>query len=99
MVEKLHGSNNLPRNWGTKCARSLPEPKLTNAVWGAGLSFSKCHAELKGPYDPHLPHIFDGEEFTRGSRFFTNGYDIYTPNRVYILHNYKERFWSKKNWR
>ena len=37
----LHGSNNLPRNWGTKCARMLPEPKLTNSVWGAGLSFSR----------------------------------------------------------
>eukprot|EP00606_Chrysophyceae_sp_TOSAG23-5_P000976 GSChrysophyteH2.ASY1.ANO1.778.1 assembled CDS len=86
----LHGGNDLPRNWGTKCARMLPEPKLTNAMWGAGLSFSRCHAELKVPYDPHLPHIFDGEEFTRGLRFFTHGYDVYTPHRVYVLHNYKD---------
>jgi len=86
----LHGANDLPRNWGTKCARMLPEPKLTNAVWGAGLSFSRCHAELKVPYDPHLPFIFDGEEFTRAVRFFTWGYDVYSPNRVWILHNYKD---------
>jgi len=86
----LHGAHDLPRNWGTKCARMLPEPKLTNAIWGAGLSFSRCHAELKVPYDPHLPFIFDGEEFTRAVRFFTWGYDIYTPNRVWILHNYRE---------
>lgn len=53
------------RVWGTKCARNLSKPKLTNAVWGAGLSFSKCHAELKVPVDPHSPYIFDGEEFNR----------------------------------
>jgi hypothetical protein len=64
----LQGQHGMPRNWGTKCARSLPHPKLTNAVWGAGLSFSKCHAERKVPYDPHLPFIFDGEEFSRGIR-------------------------------
>ena len=33
----------------------------TNMLWGAGLSFSKCHAERKAPYDPHTPFIFDGE--------------------------------------
>ena len=32
--------------------------------------------------DPHTPGIFDGEEFNRAARFFTYGYDIYTPNRV-----------------
>jgi hypothetical protein len=34
------------------------------------------------PVDPHTPGIFDGEEFNRAARFFTYGYDIYTPNRV-----------------
>lgn len=36
----------------------------------------------------HTPGIFDGEEFNRASRFWTYGYDIYTPNRVYVLHDY-----------
>mmetsp|Transcript_31370 Transcript_31370/g.46891 ORF Transcript_31370/g.46891 Transcript_31370/m.46891 type:complete len:608 (+) Transcript_31370:2-1825(+) len=76
------------RTTATKCARNLVKPKLTNAVWGAGLSFSKCHAELKVPVDPHTPGIFDGEEFNRAARFFTYGYDVYTPNRVYVLHDY-----------
>jgi len=84
----LYGSHDLPRIWGTKCARSLPEPKLTNGIWGAGLSFSKCHAERKSPYDPHTPQIFDGEEFSRSVRFWTWGYDIYTPHRVNVVHNY-----------
>ncbi|KAL7531450.1 hypothetical protein ACHAXR_004056 [Thalassiosira sp. AJA248-18] len=76
------------RTHATKCARNLPRPKLTNAVWGAGLSFSKCHAELKVPVDPHTPGIFDGEEFNRAARFWTYGYDVYTPHRVYVLHDY-----------
>lgn len=86
----FHGSGGLPRNFGTKCMRMFPRPKLTNAVWGAGLSFSKCHAERKVPYDPYLPGIFDGEEWSRAVRFWTYGYDIYTPNKVYISHNYKK---------
>eukprot|EP00584_Thalassiosira_punctigera_P003521 CAMPEP_0172529920 /NCGR_PEP_ID=MMETSP1067-20121228/3848_1 /TAXON_ID=265564 ORGANISM="Thalassiosira punctigera, Strain Tpunct2005C2" /NCGR_SAMPLE_ID=MMETSP1067 /ASSEMBLY_ACC=CAM_ASM_000444 /LENGTH=638 /DNA_ID=CAMNT_0013314053 /DNA_START=131 /DNA_END=2047 /DNA_ORIENTATION=+ len=76
------------RTHATKCARNLSRPKLTNAVWGAGLSFSKCHAELKVPVDPHTPGVFDGEEFNRAARFWTYGYDIYTPHRVYVLHDY-----------
>ena len=84
------GSYGMVRNWGTKCMRSMPKPKMTNMVWGAGLSFSKCHAERKAPYDPHTPHIFDGEEFARAIRFWTWGYDIYTPHRVFVVHNYKD---------
>jgi len=61
------------RNHATKAADSLVKPKLTNAIWGAGLSFSKCHAELKVPVDPHTPMIFDGEEFNRAARFWTYG--------------------------
>lgn len=76
------------RTHATKSATNLSKPKLTNAVWGAGLSFSKCHAELKVMVDPHTPQVFDGEEFNRAARFWTHGYDIYTPNRVYVLHDY-----------
>jgi len=79
-------SSNI-RIWGTKQARRLSKPKLTT-LWGAGLSFSKCHAELKVPVDPHCPHIFNGEEFNRAARFWTHGYDMYTPNDIYILHDY-----------
>mmetsp|Transcript_16144 Transcript_16144/g.29265 ORF Transcript_16144/g.29265 Transcript_16144/m.29265 type:complete len:636 (-) Transcript_16144:70-1977(-) len=97
--ENLNGVHEVPhlcmviftsqvRTHATKCARNLSKPKLTNAVWGAGLSFSKCHAELKVPVDPHTPGIFDGEEFNRAARFWTYGYDIYTPHRVYVLHDY-----------
>lgn len=60
-IVRFHGTGGMPRNFGTKCLRSFPRPKLT-ITWGAGLSFSKCHAERKVPYDPFTPGIFDGEE-------------------------------------
>ena len=84
----LNGMGNMVRNWGTKAIRMANKPKMTNMIWGAGLSFSKCHAERKVPYDPHTPFIFDGEEFSRALRFWTYGYDIYSPHRVYVVHDY-----------
>ena len=82
------GQGGMIRNWGTKCAVNLDKPKLTNGIWGAGLSFSKCHAERKTPYDPSLPYVFDGEEFSKAARLWTYGYDMYTPHRVYVFHDY-----------
>lgn len=76
------------RNWGTKECNFLIKPKLTNAMWGAGLSFHRCHAELNVPVDPYLDNVFDGEEGSRGIRFFTHGYDVYTPHRVLVTHDY-----------
>jgi len=58
-------------------------------VWGAGMSFQKCHAELNVPYDPYLDNVFDGEETSRGIRFFTHGYDVYTPDKVLVTHDYE----------
>lgn len=76
------------RNWGTKECKWLRKPKLTNAMWGAGLSFHRCHAELVVPVDPYLDNVFDGEEGSRGIRFFTHGYDVYTPDQVLVTHDY-----------
>ena len=57
-------------------------------MWGAGLSFHRCHAELNVPVDPYLDNVFDGEEGSRGIRFFTHGYDVYTPDHVLVTHDY-----------
>jgi hypothetical protein len=61
-----------------------------SAFWGAGLSFSKCHAEKRVLIDSHTLWMFDGEEFLRASHLWTFGYDMYSPSRVgcVIYHNY-----------
>ena len=81
------GANGMVRNGQASVAGNLQRPKLT-ALWGAGLSFSKCHAEKTVRYDPHLPQIFDGEEFSRAARLWTHGYDVYTPSVNAVFHNY-----------
>ena len=65
----------MPRNQPATNAVRLSRPKLA-PLWAAGFSFSKCHADLAAPTDPHLPHIFDGEEFSRGARLWTSGYSL-----------------------
>ena len=77
--------------------RSLAPRKLKNMdapvlapLWSAALSFSKCHAVRKVPYDPNLHYIFDGEEYSRMVRFWTKGYDVYSPSRVIVGHDYND---------
>lgn len=55
------------------------------------MSFHRCHAEINVPVDPYLDNVFDGEEGSRGIRFFTHGYDVYTPNKVLVTHDYVSR--------
>jgi Glycosyltransferase (GlcNAc) len=31
----------------------------------------QCHADKAAPYDPHLPSLFDGEEFSKYARLWT----------------------------
>ena len=66
------GEGGNVRNQQAKAARNLARPKLST-LWAAGVAFSKCHAEREVPYDPYTPHVFDGEEFSRGARLWTAG--------------------------
>jgi hypothetical protein len=63
---------------------------IVGRLWGAGLSFSKCHAEKRVLIDPHTLWMFDGEEFLRASHLWTYGYDMYSPSTggSVIYHNY-----------
>lgn len=58
--------------------------------FGAGIAFSKCHANLNVPYDPYMSFLFGGEEFNRAVRLFTWGYDMYAPKRNFVYHYYDD---------
>lgn len=75
------------RNDRAAAVANLDRPALAK-LWAAGLSFSRCHAERDVPNDPGLRHIFNGEEFSRGARLWTNGYDLYAPARPAIATYY-----------
>ena len=40
------------------------------------------------PFDPNLDYIFVGEEILHSARFWTSGYDIYTPTENIVYHLY-----------
>ncbi|KAG6950720.1 hypothetical protein JG688_00014032 [Phytophthora aleatoria] len=94
----IKGGNGLTRIVGASIKRNANFPQMT-ALWGGGLSFSKCHAERNVPVDSHTPWLWDGEEFLRSADYWTHGYDLYSPSRIgYVLyHNYSKKpasFWE-----
>ncbi|OQR90805.1 GlcNac transferase [Thraustotheca clavata] len=82
------GSGNV-RNVAADLIYNSKKPQLS-ALWGAGLSFGKCHAEKRVPIDSHTKWMFDGEEFLRASHLWTHGYDVYSPSiyGLVVYHNY-----------
>ena len=90
------GAHGVVRNKGADGGQCLATPQLSLA-WAAGWSFAKCHFERNVPNDPHLEGLFDGEEFSRMLRAFTHGYDVYTPHRPIVFHDYRHGLpWQKK---
>ncbi|TMW67425.1 hypothetical protein Poli38472_011045 [Pythium oligandrum] len=87
----IRGGNGLVRNEGASMISGSKIPQLT-ALWGAGLSFSKCHAERRVLVDSHTLWMFDGEEFLRSSHLWTYGYDLYSPSPLgsVVYHNYSK---------
>ncbi|GMF29555.1 unnamed protein product [Phytophthora lilii] len=85
----MRGSNGLVRTVGASMIGGSKIPQL-EALWGAGFSYNKCHAEKRVPVDSHTLWIFDGEEFLRASRLWTHGYDMYSPSKLgsVVYHNY-----------
>ncbi|GLE00075.1 hypothetical protein PINS_up008802 [Pythium insidiosum] len=85
----IRGGHGNVRNEGASMISDSTTPQLT-ALWGAGLSFSKCHAERRVRVDPHTLWMFDGEEFLRASHLWTHGYDLYSPSPLgtVVYHNY-----------
>lgn len=49
------------------------------------------------PYDPNLPHLFQGEEILYSARLWTSGYDFFTPTQNLVFHNYYRKS-SPKYW-
>lgn len=41
------------------------------------------------PFDPFLPWVFMGEEIIMSTRFWTSGYDIFSPTTSVVGHIYK----------
>jgi UDP-GlcNAc:polypeptide alpha-N-acetylglucosaminyltransferase len=70
---------------------------LTPFVAG-GMVFSESYFLKELPYDPNLPYIFVGEEILHSIRYYTNGWDVFTPKENIIFHEYtrseKPKIWT-----
>jgi hypothetical protein len=66
---------------------NLASPLLSH-TWSPGFSFAKCHLEESAPYDGFTPYVAGVEAFARFARFWTRGYDVYTPTQNIVYHDY-----------
>lgn len=48
------------------------------------------------PFDPNLPHVFQGEEVLYSARLWTAGYDFYTARLNILFHKYGRK--DEKRW-
>ena len=74
------------------------ETPLLSHTWSSAFSFSKCHLEETAPYDPFTQYVFGAEPFARFARFWTRGYDVYTPTKNIVYHDYTESEHGMKEW-
>lgn len=63
-----------------------------------GFVFAPGSLVKEVPYDPNLPHLFQGEEIVYSARAWTSGYDIFTAPVNIVLHTYhrkdEPKFWD-----
>jgi len=63
-----------------------------------GMVFCESSFLKELPFDPNLPYLFVGEEILHSIRFYTNGWDVYTPNQNIVYHEYtradKPKIWT-----
>ena len=57
----------------------------------SGMFFCESYFLNELPYDPNLDYLFVGEEILHSIRFYTNGWDIYTPYENIIFHEYERK--------
>lgn len=75
------------------------EPKRSPKPFiAAGFMFLQGKFVNEVPFDPRLPHLFQGEETLLSARLWTSGYDFFTPNRKVCSHHYtregKPKYWD-----
>jgi len=64
----------------------------------SGMMFAEAYFLQELPYDPNLPYLFVGEEILHSIRFYTFGWDIFTPTENVVFHEYtrseKPKIWT-----
>jgi [Skp1-protein]-hydroxyproline N-acetylglucosaminyltransferase len=73
------------------------KPYMTPYIAG-GMMFCESYFLKEVPFDPNLPFLFVGEEILHSVRFYTHGWDIFTPTENIVFHEYtradKPKIWT-----
>ena len=87
---------------GRNIAAPAPEPPRSIFV-GAGFFTAHSSFLQVAPFDPFLPFVFMGEEIMLTTRFYTNGFDVYSPRVNFFAHQYRPgrlglpKFWESQD--
>lgn len=76
---------------------TFPDSPYPSLFWAAGFSFSLGTLIKEVPYDPNCPFLFVGEEHGLSMRYFTHGWDTFSPS-VNIVYHLKMRTYRKTFW-
>lgn len=76
-------------------AEMPPTPQPT-AFIGAGTLFGPSAIITEVPYDPYI--YFTGEEITLAARLWTHGWDLFTPSKCTVYHEYSDRPNKRRHW-
>lgn len=72
-------------------------PYMTPYIAG-GMLFCESYFLKELPFDPNLPFLFVGEEILHSIRFYTHGWDVFTPTENIVFHEYtrsdKPKIWT-----
>lgn len=79
--------------WGEMRFRGMmlnrvPDRPLSAAFIAAGYMFSSSSVIREVPYDPYM--AFNQEEASLAARYFTSGWDMFSPDRQLIYHYYRD---------
>jgi hypothetical protein len=97
MCRSFFNTRDMLSFFGAEIIDTKKEYYKTPYVAG-GMVFCESKFLDELPYDPELPYLFVGEEILHSIRYYTNGWDIFTPNENIIFHEYtrsgKPKIWT-----
>lgn len=68
-----------------------PTNPIPTPYVAAGMLFGESSFLKEVPFDPNLPNLFVGEEILHSIRFWTHGWDIFTPTENLVYHYYTRK--------
>ena len=97
MCKSFFNNRGMISFMGSETMNTENKPYMTPYVAG-GMCFCESYFLDELPYDPNLPYLFVGEEILHSIRFYTNGWDVFTPTENIVFHEYtranKPKIWT-----